>query len=69
MNMRANSYSTEVYIARRRAFRQAIEACEDLIRDYKTFLTGDAHVIEGVKAAIVRIQCAEACGATLEIEK
>ena len=50
----------EIYIARRNAFAAAIESCEQLIRDYEKFLTGDAHVIEAVKTAIVRIQCAEA---------
>jgi hypothetical protein len=61
-----NSYS---YIVRRGAFAQAIEACEQLIRDYEAHKGPDGVVngldfnmleIEAVKTAIVRIQCAEA---------
>lgn len=57
--------SPEIYIARRNAFAKAIEACEELIRDYETHNAPDgpqinAQEIEAVKTAIVRIQCAEA---------
>lgn len=60
---------TADYIARRNAFAQAIEACEQLIRDYEAHKDHDGSVngpdfnfleIEAVKTAIVRIQCAEA---------
>lgn len=57
------------YIARRGAFAQAIEACEELIRDYESHKDEDGNVtgpdfnlieIEAVKTAILRIQCIEA---------
>jgi hypothetical protein len=50
------------YIARRQAFAQAIEACEQLIRDYESPRYPpifNAQEIEAVKTAILRIQCAE----------
>lgn len=59
----------DIYIARRNAFAQAIEACEQLIRDYEAhknpqgIVTGhdyNALEIEAVKTAIVRIQSIEA---------
>jgi hypothetical protein len=61
--------TADLYIARRQAFAQAIEACEELIRDYEAhrdpggFVTGPdfwADEIEAVKTAILRIQCVEA---------
>ena len=45
------------YVVRRRAFAQAIEACEELIRDYEKRFYVEA--AEAVRTAIVRIQCAE----------
>jgi hypothetical protein len=63
--MRNDSYS---YTVRRQAFAEAIEACEQLIRDYEAHKNEDGMVtgpdfnlfeIEAVKCAIIRIQCAE----------
>jgi hypothetical protein len=60
--MVADSYTAEQYIARRRAFAQAIEACKQLIRDYEAGFNrlANAEEIEAVKTAILRIECAEA---------
>lgn len=58
-----------IYIARRNAFAQAIEACRELIRDYEGHKDHDGNVngldfnameIEAVLTAIVRIESIEA---------
>lgn len=59
--------SPEIYISRRNGFAQAIEACEELIRDYEAHNAPhgpqiNAQEIEAVKTAIVRIRCIEARG-------
>jgi hypothetical protein len=67
--MNATPLDSAVYVARRGAFARAIEACEQLIRDYEAHKNQDGiesgpdfnfFEIEALKAAIVRIQCAEA---------
>lgn len=61
--------NSESYIARRGAFARAIEACQELIRDYEAHKDADGnvtgpdynfHEIDALKTAIVRIECAEA---------
>jgi hypothetical protein len=66
---RCRGPKSDTYIASRTAFHLAVEACEQLIRDYEAhrdpggIVTGpdfNFEEIEAVKTAIVRIQCAEA---------